>query len=61
MKTNPALKYIRELKETRDIKEAAQMLSTGAWIAIDAAPLKEGGYLFVLGFVGSGDLDGRQS
>lgn len=61
MKTNPVLKYVRELKETRDIKEAAQMLSTGEWIAIDAADLKEKGYLFVLGFVGSSNMDGRQS
>lgn len=41
------LMKIRGLKETRDIKEAAQLISSGNWIAIYATSCEP--YLFVLG------------
>lgn len=40
---------VKQLKETSDIAEAAQLLSTGEWIAICATP--EAPYLFSLGKV----------
>lgn len=51
---NVVLKYIREVKETTDIKELAAMLSTGEWIAIAAVECGEEEYLFVLGRVAIG-------
>jgi len=39
------LSHVRRVKETGDMKEVAQLLSTGEWIALSATP---GGY-FCLG------------
>lgn len=47
MKVNPSLRHVREIKETTDIKEVAQMLSTGEWIAISATCVEP--YRFYLG------------
>ena len=52
MKVNPVLMHVKEVKETRDIKEVAQLLSTKQWIATYAAELPDGEYYFVLGFIG---------
>jgi hypothetical protein len=49
MKVNPALQYVTDVYETRDIKEVAQMLASGDWIAM-CATLDEP-FLFALGKV----------
>lgn len=48
MEINPALQYIKEVKEVSEIKKVAQMLSTGEWIAICAT---EDASNFVMGKV----------
>lgn len=52
MKVNPVLMHVKEVKETRDIKEVAQLLSTKQWIATYATELPDGSFYFVLGFIG---------
>jgi hypothetical protein len=47
-KLNPAYQLVKEVRETTDIDEVAEKLSTDEWIAISATKTK-GGYLFVLG------------
>lgn len=49
MRINPALQFVREYKETTEIKEVARLLSTGQWIAISATNQEP--YLFSLGKV----------
>lgn len=49
MKVNPVLQYVVEIKETQDIKEVAQLLSTGEWIATCATNKEP--FLFSLGKV----------
>ena len=44
------LQYVTEVKETSDIKEVAQLLSTGEWIAICATTVEPS--VFVLGNTG---------
>lgn len=36
--SNPTLAHIKEVRETSDIKEVAQLLHSGYWIAICATP-----------------------
>lgn len=43
------LRKVKSVKDTTDIAEVAQLLSTGKWIAISATP--EPPYLFALGKV----------
>lgn len=47
---NPALQHVTEVRLTADIKELAQLLSSGNWIAICAASCEDG-YLFSMGRV----------
>ena len=49
---NPVLKYVKEIRETRDLSEVAKLLTSGDWVAIAAAPDGDKGtYLFCLGRV----------
>ena len=46
------LRYVREIRETQDIKELAAMLSSGEWIAIAASVSGDGkSILFSVGRV----------
>lgn len=49
MKNKTILSEIIEIKETKNLKEVAQMLSSGAWIALCAT--KEEPYCFCMGRV----------
>lgn len=49
MKINPALTCVVEVKETSDVEEVAQLLSSGNWIAICATTEKP--FLFSMGRV----------
>ena len=50
--TNPVLKYVKEVRETRDLSEVAALLNSQNWVAIAAAPDGDGEtYLFCLGRV----------
>lgn len=51
---NPALQYVKEVREEKDIKKIAQMLSTGEWIAICATDLEDP--VFTLGKVKLADV-----
>lgn len=46
---NEVLSKVKEVRETQDIREVAQLLSSGKWIAICATPDEP--YLFSLGRV----------
>lgn len=49
---NLLLRYVKEIRETQDIKELATMLSSGEWIAIAAAVSGDGkSILFSVGRV----------
>lgn len=52
MKISPILMEVKEVKETSNIKEVAQLLSTKQWIATYATELPDGSFYFVLGFIG---------
>ena len=46
------LRYVKEIRETQDIKELAAMLSSGEWIAIAASVSGDGkSVLFSVGRV----------
>lgn len=46
------LRYVKEIRETQDIKELATMLSSGEWIAIAASVSGDGkSILFSVGRV----------
>lgn len=47
MNKQAILSMIKEVRETRDMKEAALLLSSGIWIAIDAV-MHEDSTLFVM-------------
>lgn len=49
MEVNSILVQVKEVYETKDVKEVAQMLSSGDWIAICAT--SEEPFLFSLGRV----------
>ena len=49
---NPTYRFIREIYETTKLEEVAELLTTNLWIAIAAAPSKDGTYLFSLARVG---------
>lgn len=51
MKINPALKYVKEIREISDIKEIANLLSTSEWIAIYATSTENNQTVFTLGRV----------
>ncbi len=53
---SPILQFVREIKETDDIKEVAKKLSTGEWIAISATPHADS-YLFALGKIEIKELE----
>jgi len=46
---NPALPLIKEIRETRSIDEAAELISSGDWIMFSAAGSPKHGYLFSVG------------
>lgn len=52
-RTNPAYPLICEVREARDLKAVAELLNSGEWIAICAAPDANNAdsYLFSLGRV----------
>lgn len=50
MEINPAYALIKEIVQTTDMEEVAELLASNKWIAICAAKSNDG-YLFALGRV----------
>lgn len=51
MKVNPALLLVKEVRETRDIKEVAETLAQGNWVVISVLLDTDGTALYSMGRV----------
>ena len=48
---NPVLRFVKEVRQTTEVKEVAALLTSGDWIAIAATMGGDGKCLFALGRV----------